>query len=138
MLGDKIGEESGTVVSRRVLPGDADMRYVRMEMTFVANGTLYGVPGEDTGTITIVERGPGQIYGTGQGMFMSAEGDGVIWNGLGVGTAGPDGVISFAAAVTYQTSSAKLSKLNGLMGMVENKLSMAGDVSSTSVEWKPA
>ena len=33
MLSEKIGKESGKVTGRRVLRGDADYRFVRMEIT---------------------------------------------------------------------------------------------------------
>ena len=42
MLGEKIGEEQGRVTTRRVLEGD-DYRYIKMEITFETQATLFGV-----------------------------------------------------------------------------------------------
>ncbi|MGE3077063.1 MAG: hypothetical protein AB7N24_20235 [Dehalococcoidia bacterium] len=138
MLGTKIGEETGKVTARRVLPGDPERSLMKIETSFESQGTIYGTPMQDMGTYTIVERVPGQIYGEGQGMLMTNDGAGIIWNGQGVGKSGPDGTISFAAAVTFQASDEKFSKLNGLLGVIEHKMSLAGDVNTTTHEWKPA
>jgi len=43
MLGEQLGQESGKVTVRRILTGD-DHRYVKMEITFEAQGTVLGVP----------------------------------------------------------------------------------------------
>jgi hypothetical protein len=85
MLGEKIGEERGKVTSRRVLPGDDSLRFVKMEITFETQVTLYGVSGMNIGTYVVYERGGGQMYGEGQGIVTTADGDGAIWNGHGVG-----------------------------------------------------
>jgi hypothetical protein len=134
MLGNKIGEETGRVTGRRVLAGD-DPRYVKMEISFEANATILGHEGQDIGTYTIFERVPGQMYGEGQGIFMSADGESAIWNGSGVGHSTEDGTIMFAAAVSFQASE-KLSSLNAVLGMVEHSLDMEGNAKSTIHEWK--
>jgi hypothetical protein len=137
MLGEKIGEEHGKVTGRRVLPGDDKMSFVKMEISFETQATIYGVPGMNMGTYTIYERGPGQMYAEGQGIFMSNEGDGAIWNGHGVGRMVDDaGALAFAAAVAFQTDSTKLAALNSLMVVVEHHADMAGNANSDLFEWK--
>ncbi|HEY3117117.1 MAG TPA: hypothetical protein VGK54_10275, partial [Chloroflexota bacterium] len=103
MVGDKIGEESGKVIGTRVLPGEGG-RYVKMEITIQTQATYLGQKGTDMGTYVAYERIPGQVYGEGQGIFMTEDGEGVIWNGMGVGTPTGKGMgMKWSAAVTYQT-----------------------------------
>ncbi len=137
MVGDKIGEEHGKVTGRRILPGD-DPRYVKMEISFQTQSTVYGIKGIGLGTFTVYERIAGQMYGQGQGITMTETGESVIWNGAGVGAPTGDGMgMRFAAAVTYQANpNGKLAKLNGVVGMVEYTEDADGNAHSVIQEWK--
>ena len=137
MIGDKIGEEHGRVTGRRILPGD-DPRYVKMEVSYEAQGTLFGIKGMDLGTFTVYERVPGQMYGQGQGIVMTESGESAIWNGGGVGAPTGQGMgVRFAAAVTYQADpKGKLARLNGVVGMVEYTEDGDGKVHIVETEWK--
>jgi hypothetical protein len=136
MMGDKIGETSGKVTGMRVLPGEGG-RFVKMEMTIQTKGTLFGQKGTDMGTYVAYERIPDQVYGEGQGIFMSDDGHGVIWSGFGVGTPTGKGMgMRWAAAVTYQTNSPKLARLNGVVGMVEHETDAQGNAKVRAWEWK--
>ncbi|MGE5595223.1 MAG: hypothetical protein ACM3S1_04205 [Hyphomicrobiales bacterium] len=107
-----------------------------MEVTFETEMTILGVPGRNLGTYTIVERGPGQVYGEGQGMFMSGSGDGAIWNGHGVARLAEGGAMHIAASVVFQTTSEKLSKLNEVLALVEHTADLENKASSELYEWK--
>ena len=137
MLGDKIGEERGKVTGRRALKGD-EPRYLKLEISFEAQATLYGVPCMSLGTYEVFERVPGQLYGVGQGMVRTQDGsEGAIWNGHGVGTPTADGGVRFAASATYQAApSGKLARLNHVLVLVEHAASGDGSVRSTFTEWK--
>jgi hypothetical protein len=136
MLGEKIGEEHGKVTSRRVLPGD-DYRYIKMEVSFETTCTVFGQEGMNMGTYTVFERIPGQMYGEGRGIFMTMDGAGAIWNGHGVGHPTGEGMgIAFAASIAFQTDADKLSRLNGVLGVLESTTDMDGNVNSTLYEWK--
>jgi hypothetical protein len=135
MLGEKIGEEHGKVTSRRILEGD-DYRYVKMEITFETQANIYGQQAMNVGTYTVFERIPGQLYGEGRGIVMTMDGQGAIWNGAGVGHMTQDGRMSFAAAVSFQTDSEKLKRLNECLVVVEHQADMEGNASSTLFEWK--
>jgi hypothetical protein len=138
MMGDKIGEESGKVIGTRILPG-GDGKYVKMEVTIQMQGTYFGRNGTDMGTYVAYERIPGQVYGEGQGIFMTEDGEGVIWNGMGVGTPTGKGMgMKWSAAVTYQTTSKKLARLNGIVGMVEHETDAQGNAKVRAWEWKAA
>jgi hypothetical protein len=92
MLGDKIGEESGKVTSQRVLrnPDDAP----KMETTFQASGSILGIGHKITGTYTSM-RPDGTLFGDGQGIAMSNEGDMATWVGQGIGRTKKDGSVSY-------------------------------------------
>ena len=83
MLGEKIGEESGKVTSQRVLPNPAGAP--KMETSFQATGTILGVPHTTRATYQSVMRPDGAVYGEGNGVAMSKEGDMATWVGQGVG-----------------------------------------------------
>lgn len=135
MLGEKIGEEKGRVTGRRILPGDSDNRFVKMEVSMETEVTLLGQPGRNIGTYTIVGRGPGQVYGEGQGMFLGADGETAIWNGHGVARLEQSGAMHIAASVAFQATSEKLVKLNGMLVVAEHHSDMENNVSSVLFEW---
>jgi hypothetical protein len=136
MLGEKIGEERGKVTSRRVLKS-GDPHYLKMEITFETQATVYGVSCMSIGTYEVFERISGQLYGVGQGMIRTPDGEGAIWNGHGVGVPTPDGGVKFAASVAYQAGSqGKLARLNHVLVLVEHTSSGDGSVRSTFSEWK--
>ena len=135
MLGEKIGEEHGKVSGRRVLPGGEDVRWVKMEITIETQATLLGQTGMNLGTYTIVERGPGQVYGEGQGMFMTPDGQSAIWNGHGIARMDERGGIHVAASVAFQTGSEKLAKLNTVLAVIEHHTDMENNANSDIFEW---
>ena len=135
MLGNKLGEEHGKVTSRRILPGE-DYRYVKMEISFESQGHFFGVDTTHMGTFTAFERIPGQIYGEGNGIWMTADGEGAIWNGHGIGTAMPDGSIKFAASLCFQSGEGKLAPLSKCLILIEQTTAADGTVSSVAYEWK--
>ncbi len=136
MLGDQIGQDSGKVTGTRVLPGEGG-RYVKMEITFQHEGQLLGAQVTNMGTYVAYERIPGQIYGEGQGIIMTQDGDGIIWTGFGVGTPTGSGMgIRWRACLNFQTNSEKLSRLNSVLGMVEYETDAEGNARSTTWEWK--
>ena len=137
MLGEKLGEEEGRVTSRRVLKGDAAGSYMRVEISFEAQGTLLGVQYMNLGTYEIIGRGPGQMYGEGQGIIQGTNGEEGIWNGHGVGEDAGNGVLKFAASIAFQTNTPTLTRLNGMLVLVEHSINMMDNsAKSTLYEWK--
>ena len=136
MLGEKIGEETGKVTGRRILEGD-DYRYLKMEISFEAAGSLLGLQGANMGTYTIFERLPGQLYGEGRGIVMSQDGESAIWSGHGVGRMTGEGMgVAFASSITFQAGAGKLSALNNMLVVVEHTTDKDGNVRSVLYEWK--
>jgi len=134
MQGDRIGEESGKVTSQRVLsnPGGGP----RMETSLQASGTILGVPHTSRGTYVAAIRPDGHLFGEGQGIVVSKEGDMASWVGQGVGTLGKDGSVSYRGALYYQSSSAKWARLNSVALMFEYDVDPAGNTRAQFWEWK--
>lgn len=137
MLGDQIGELSGRVTVTRVLPGD-DYRYVKMEVSYQQSGQVYGAQSEDYGTYTVFERVPGQLYGEGQGFTGTADGEGAIWNGHGVGKMTGQGMaMSFRFSIAFQAGeSGKLARLKDVLVIGEHEVDASGNTKTKLWEWK--
>jgi hypothetical protein len=134
MLGEKIGEEKGKVTTRRVLPNPGGGP--KMETNLQTEATLLGVKATNTITYSAVLRPDGTLYGEGQGIAMSKEGDVATWVGQGVGTIKKDGGASFRGAVYYQSSSPKWSRLNNIALVFEHEVDAEGNARSELFEWK--
>lgn len=134
MQGEKIGEESGKVTSRRVLPNPGGSP--KMETSAQTDLTLLGVKATNTVTYWSVVRPDGTLYGEGQGIVMGKEGDLATWVGQGVGTIKEDGAVSYRGAVFYQSSSPKWSRLNRVAAIFEHEVDTEGNVRSQTWEWK--
>jgi hypothetical protein len=76
------------------------------------------------------------LYGEGQGVAMSKEGDLATFIGQGVGTIRKDGGGSFRGAVYYQSASPKWSRLNSVAAIFEHEVDGEGNVRSQVWEWK--
>lgn len=133
MLGEQIGESKGKVTSQRVLPSDSGPK---METSFQTQGSLLGVGTNETGTYWSRMRPDGSLYGEGQGILMSGEGDAATWVGQGVGRFKKDGSISFRGAVYVQTASPKWAQLNSVACVYEYDVDAQGATKTTLYEWK--
>lgn len=134
MLGDKLGEEKGKVIVRRVLSSEASGPVV--ETSFQAEGSILGVAHRDTGTYTAVVRPDRSLFGSGQGIVLNAEGGVATWVGQGVGTISKDGNISYRGAIFYQTTSPRWARLNGVAAVFEYEVDPEGNTKSALWEWK--
>ena len=84
MLGDQIGEDKGKVTSQRVLEVVGGVP--KMETSFSTIGKYGGVETIEIGTYWASPRPGGAMYGEGQGVLMSKDGqDMATWTGQGVG-----------------------------------------------------
>ncbi len=134
MLGEKIGEGSGKVTTRRVLPSDSGG--IHVETTFASNGFLLGTAIKENGTYTALQRADGTLFGSGQGLIISTDGDMTSWVGQGVGTINKGGSVSYRGAVFYQTTSPKWTRLNKIAGVFEYEVDSEGNTKSQIFEWK--
>ena len=136
MLGDLISEEKGKITSQRVL--DVEGGGPNIETAFSAIGNYRSV--ETTATVTYSGslRPGGSIYGEGQGVLMSKDGQEMAtWTGQGIGRFTSPGKIRFAGSLFFSTSSTgKLSFLNNLVGVFEYESDESGNTSAKVWEWK--
>jgi hypothetical protein len=134
MLGDKIGEATGKVTARRVLPNPGGGP--KIETSFEATGTLLGVAEAEIGTYWSVMRPDGTLYGEGQGVLMGKGGEHATWIGQGVGTLKKDGGVSYRGAIYCQTTSSPWSRLNGVAVVFEFEVDAQGTSRAQLWEWK--
>jgi hypothetical protein len=134
MLGERIGDETGKVTSQRVLP--AANGAPRLETSFHAAGSIYGVGATETGTYIATMRPDGTLYGEGQGVLMGKGGEAATWTGQGVGMMKKDGTISYRGSCFYQSASPAWLRLNSLAGVFEYEVDPQGNTKAQLWEWK--
>lgn len=93
-----------------------------METSFAMEGNYRGIPCTDVGTYTSVLRGGGVLYGEGQGVITTKDGQGMAtWTGQGKGKFTAPGKVSFRGSTFLRTPSTsqggKLSSLNNMVGV---------------------
>jgi hypothetical protein len=132
MLGEKISETTGKRIVRRVI----SINPPTAEVSFEDRGTVLGIAGTGLGTYTSVIRPDGSIYGTGQGLTTTQDGDSLTWEGTGLGKFGAGGAVSYRGMLYLHTTSQKLARLNNACGVFEFEVDAAGNTTSTVWEWK--
>ena len=133
MLGEKIGHESGTVTSRRVLSVDGAPA---IEISFAAEGTIRGVKHRTLGTYSSSMRPDGTVFGTGQGVLMGAGGEMATWKGSGVGVFDGKGGTDFRGAIFYHSASPAWAPLNKVGAVFEYRENPDGSTHSEVWEWR--
>jgi hypothetical protein len=132
MLGDLIGEGKGKRIVRRILSTEPPTA----EVTFEAAGNIAGVAMNETGTYTSEVRLDGSIFGTGQGLMITEDGDGITWTGTGLGKFGPGGSVSYRGMIFFRTPSQKMARMNNVCGAFEFETDPSGNTTSKVWEWK--
>jgi hypothetical protein len=132
MIGEQLGESKGKRTARRVL----SINPPTAEVSFEEAGTMIGASTNGMGTYTSEVRPDGSIFGHGQGMMMTPDGEAVTWTGSGLGKFGPGGSVSYRGMLFFTTASKKLSRINNVCGAFEFEVDPAGNTSSKIWEWK--
>lgn len=132
MIGEKIGETKGKRIVRRVLSVDP----TTAEVTFEDSGTMLGVATTGGGTYTSVVRADGSLFGNGQGLIITADGEVITWTGTGLGKLGTDGALSYRGMLFFRTDSQKLARLHNSCGAFEYDVDATGNTISKVWEWK--
>ena len=133
MLGEQISEGRGKRTARRVV---ATQPTFSVEVSFEDAHTLLGVDGMNIGTYTSGNKPDGSLYGEGQGVFASMDGDIATWKGIGIGRLLGGGAVSYRGCISYSTASAKLARLNSIAGVFEFDVDANGNTHSKIWEWK--
>ena len=135
MLGEQIGEVTGQITGMRVLPDEG--HGAKVEVSFQQSGTLLGVHVNDMGTYVSVTRPDGTLFGDGQGVTMTEDGEMATWRGQGVGRfTGRGGAVSYRGAVYFQTTSERLARLNSMAVVFEYESDESGKTTAKDYEWK--
>jgi hypothetical protein len=138
MLGDLIYEHKGKVIGQRVLESrQEEERLPKIETTFSAAAKLKGaIDISDIGTYWSVVRPGGMLYGEGQGLYTTKDGEMATWTGQGVGRfAG--GRVSYRGSLFFRTdSTGKMSFLNNIVGVFEYEVDESGNTAAKMWEWK--
>ena len=132
MLGELVAEGQGKRTGRRVLSADP----LKVEVSFEESLTILGVQAQDIGTYWATPRADGTLYGEGQGVIMTAEGDLITWVGSGTGKMGAGGAVSYRGALHTSTTAAKFARLNSVALVFEFEVDAAGNTKSKDWEWK--
>jgi hypothetical protein len=132
MLGELIGETTGKRTLRKVLSVEPP----NVEVTFEEGGKMLGVNTSGFGTYSSVVRNDGTMYGEGQGVIMTQDGDMISWKGSGVGKFKDKGAVSFRGILYYRTASQKLARLNNATGVFEHDVDSEGKTTTKVWEWK--
>jgi hypothetical protein len=133
MLGEQIGESKGKRTGRRVLSTEGG---VKVEVSFEDSGTLVGTQINNIGTYWSQIRPDGTLYGEGQGIVMTSDGDVASWRGQGVGRFQAGGAVSYRGALYYSTAAPKLARLNTVASVFEYEVDAAGNTHTKLWEWK--
>ena len=133
MLGELIGQGQGKRTARRVVTTESPFQ---IEVSFEDMTTLIGVQGMTIGTYTSGPKPDGSLHGLGEGVWATIDGEMVTWKGIGIGKFGAGGSVSYRGCLSYNTTSTKLARLNGLAGVFEFEVDGDGNTVSKIWEWK--
>lgn len=132
MLGKQLGTVKGKRLVRRVL----SVTPPTAEVSFEDAGEILGVHVTGMGTYTSAVRADGSIFGHGQGMSLTDNGESVTWTGSGLGKFGPQGSVSYRGMLFFQTTSTQLAALNNTCAAFEYEVDPSGNTVSNMWEWK--
>lgn len=133
-LGERLGESSGRITGTRVVSSIEGA--VQIEITFQGSGTMLGEEITDVGTYLQTVRPGGVLYGEGDVLFITSEGESAHWTGFGVGR--PTGLFPaghMAVCGSTQTESERLMRLNSVATAVEYDVEQDGSYRWTAWAW---
>jgi hypothetical protein len=133
MLGEQISESRGKRTGRRVLATDGGLK---VEVSVEDSGKVFGIETNGIVTYWAQTRADGSLYGEGQGVLMTKDGDMATFKGQGVGRFTGGGAVSYRGAVYYSTASAKLTRLNTIACVFEFDVDADGNTHTKMWEWK--
>ena len=136
MLGDLIYEHKGKITSQRVLDAGSPPE-PKMETSFAGSANYRGTDGTEIGTYQTIFRPEGVLYGEGQGVITTKDGEIATWTGSGIGRFTGQGKIRFHGPLFYRThSTGKLAFLNNLVGVYETQIDENQNFLYKVWEWK--
>jgi hypothetical protein len=124
MQGELLGEGTGRVTGVRSLRSDgqgakAGVSFY-LEIAFQGTNNLLGTEMSEFGTYWQVVRPGGVLYGEGENVMTTAEGEIAHWTGFGVGRpTGPVPAARYGVCGSFLTASGRLERLASVANIVE-------------------
>jgi hypothetical protein len=138
MLGDLLGESSGTITGARVLKENTGYAGPKIEVSIRGRGRILGVDITDVGTYVQEVRPGGFGYGEGHLVLLADDGESALWTGAGTGPASGM-VVNAAVSGTIQTTSqGPLGGLNNICTAIEFQSDAEGRYRWRLWHWKPS
>ena len=134
MLGKLISQEKGQITGVRVL--SSDPAGPKMEATVQMSGQILGVADTQQWTYWSVTRPDGTLYGEGQGVITTKNGDVATGVGQAAGTVGRGGAVKWRGAVYLYSKARKLLPLNKMAVVFEYDVDQNGKAQGKFWEWK--
>jgi hypothetical protein len=136
-LGNPFLEEKGKVIVQRVTGITNGLP--RIETSFSANDTINGnIAAREISTyVTAPRPNSNVLFGEGQGVITTKDGELATWTGQGIGHFASDGKIVFRGSLFFTTTSnGKLAFLNNMVGIFQYQTETSGDISAKVWGWK--
>ncbi len=132
-MGEMIGEERGRRTGRRIISTSPNFK---VEVSFEDQGKLLGLEASNIGTYTAEPRADGTLFGEGQGVILTPDGETATWKGVGTGRFTGGGAVAYRGSVIYSTTSKKLAQLNTFAGVFEFDIDADGNTHGKTWMWK--
>jgi hypothetical protein len=137
MQGEVLAESSGQLTGVRVLL--ADGQDSKVEVSFQGRGQMLGAPMSDVGTYWQVVRPDGTLYGEGQVLMITDNGERAAWRGFGVGQpTGQPPAASFGVAGAFYGASGDLARLGRVANVIEYEVGQDNSYRWKMWEWSGA
>ena len=133
-VGELVLEDSGQITGIRVLSTDASG--TTLELSLQLSGTIRGVGQNTLWTYTMLQRPDGSLYGQGNGVLTTVNGDVIHLIGSGSGKANPGGIVRFCTMLHPHGATGQNADLNGIGLVGEYDVAADGTANNKNWEWK--
>ena len=133
-LGELVLEDSGQITGIRVLSTDASG--TTLELNLQLSGTIRGVGQNTLWTYTMLQRPDGSLYGQGNGVLTTVNGDVIHLIGSGSGKANPGGTVRFCTMLHPHGATGQNADLNSIGLVGEYDVAADGTANNKNWEWK--
>ena len=132
MLGEIIGELRGKITGNRVVSVEC---CPKIESSFQDIGKILDVEVTDLGTVWTTFKEDGGLSGEGHGIVFTNDGEIITWTCQGVGKM-KGKAMEWRGSAFFNTSSEKLARLNGILGIFEYDIDEEGNTQEKLWEYK--
>jgi hypothetical protein len=133
VLAGLLGQEEGRISGQRVLPGSGISP--DLEVSFEASGVILGIRTSGVGTYAATPRTDGSLFGEGQGVMTTPDGEIATWRGQGIARRASATGANWRGAMYFQTACERLVALNGMAVVFEFDVDSEGKTKAKFWEW---